>query len=186
MNFDNLIKKRASIRHYTNKKIKIDSVIDAIEAANTAPSPGNLPLLKYMIIEDKETIDKIAVGCQQEFIKQSPVLVIICSDANKCDIMYPERSSKYLKHHVGAAVENFLLKITDMKLACCWIGAFSDSTIKNILRIPENIEVEVVLPIAYERKGSKTKQKKKNNLSNIIYFNTWKNKKQAKPTMVRN
>jgi nitroreductase len=176
MDLDKVLKTRASIKKYSLKKPKYDKVIDAIEAANLAPSPGNLPILKFIIIEDEEKIDKIAQACQQQFIKKAQILVVVCSDSKRTKIMYDKRTDKYIKHHAGAAIENFLLKITDMKLASCWIGAFSEVTIKDELKIPYEIEVEAVLPIAYQSKPDKTKQKSKPNLGNIIFFEKWGNK----------
>lgn len=183
MNLNKVIKTRASIRNYSNKSVKYDKIIDVIEAANLAPSPGNLGILKFLIIEDKEKTNKIAQACQQLFIKKAPVVIVVCSDSKKVDIMYDKRADKYIKQHAGAAIENFLLKITDMKLACCWIGAFSEITIKNILKIPDNIDVQAVLPIAYPHKTDKTKQKSKSNLGNIVFFEEYGNKYKKKPKM---
>ena len=178
MDFDKLIKKRASIRNYSPKKVKYDKIIDAIEAANLSPSPGNLPILKYIIIQDQKKINKIADACQQKFIKTAKVIVAICSDSKKVELMYDKRSEKYIKQHAGAAIENFLLKITEMKLASCWVGAFSEKTVKDALSIPDEIYVEAVLPIAYQMKTDKTTQKPKPDLGNIVYFDKWKNKYQ--------
>lgn len=184
MNLDKALKTRASIRNYSNKSVKYDKIIDAIEAANLAPSPGNLSILKFLIIEDKEKINKIAQACQQQFIKKAPVVIVVCSDSKKIDIMYDKKADKYIKQHTGAAIENFLLKITDMKLACCWIGAFSEITIKNTFKIPENIDVQAILPIACSHKTDKTKQKSKSNLGNIIFFEEYGNKYKKKPRMI--
>ena len=60
MDFDKVIRKRASIRNYSDKKVKYDKVIDAIEVANLAPSPGNIPLINYIIVEEREIINKLA------------------------------------------------------------------------------------------------------------------------------
>tara|TARA_Y100000310_G_scaffold27244_1_gene25919 strand:- start:632 stop:1195 length:564 start_codon:yes stop_codon:yes gene_type:complete len=184
MNLDKTLKNRATIRNYSNKKPKDDKIIDAIEAASLAPSPGNLSILKYIIVEDEEDIEKIAKACQQPFIKSAKVLVVVCSDSKNVEKMYDKRTNMYVRQHAGAAIENFLLKITDMKLASCWIGAFSETTIKNILKIPNDIDVEAVLPIAYESKTKKTKQKSKPDLGNIVYFDEYKNKYKKKPRKI--
>jgi len=173
MDFKSVIRKRASIRDYSDKKIKIENIINIIEAGNLAPSPGNLSILKYIIIDEKEKIKKISEACAQEFIKDAPFLIIICSDLKQSKI-YEEKAEKYTKQHSGAVIENILLKITDLGLSSCWIGAFSDLLVKRILNIPEDIEVEAIIPVAYSKKN--IKQKIKNSLDNIIYFNKWKNK----------
>ena len=176
MDFNKVIKKRASIRDYSNKELKYDKIIDAIEAANFAPSPGNISILKYIIVEDPEKINKIADACQQDFIKNAPVVIAFCSDIKRIKIMYEERAEKYVKQHVGAAIENFLLKITEMNLASCWVGAFSEVVVKNILEVPDNIEVEAVIPIAYPSKTNRTNQAPKPDLGNVVYFERYKNK----------
>ena len=185
MDFDKTIKTRASIRNYSDKEVKHDKIIDAIEAASLAPSPGNLSFLKYIIVDDEETKTKIAQACQQYFISSAPFLVVICSEKDNVERMYDKRANIYLRQTAGASIENFLLKITEMKLASCWIGAFSETTIKNILKIPEDVEVEAILPIAYPSKTDKSKQKPKPNLGNIVFFEKYGNKFQRPKEKVR-
>lgn len=176
MEFQEVIKKRASIRKYSDKKPEIIDIIKCIEAANLAPSPGNLAILKYLIIESPEKINEIAEACQQEFIKQSKILILICSEQRNATAAYEARGKKYTKQHAGAAIENLLLEITNKGLASCWVGAYSDMIIKRILDIPDDIDIEAVLPIGYQSKIDKTIQRKKPLLENRIYFGTWKNK----------
>ena len=111
--------------------------------------------IKANILDNKdyEKIKAIAQACRQSFISQAPVLVVVCSDSKNAEIMYGKRAEKYVRQHAGAAIENFLLKITNMGLASCWIGAFSDETVRNVLEIPENIEIEAIFPIAYPSKA---------------------------------
>jgi nitroreductase len=180
MDFDKVLKQRASIKDYSNKTPKIDRVIDAIEAASLAPSPGNLQILKFIITEDKETVQKVAKACQQQFVQDAPIILIVCSDSKRAKIMFDKRAKTYVKHHVGAAIENLLLKITEMKLASTWVGAFSETTLRNLLKIPDNIDIEVVIPIAHPLRKGKTIQKRKPNLGNLVFFDTWDNKQQKK------
>ncbi|MFA7708214.1 MAG: nitroreductase family protein [Candidatus Pacearchaeota archaeon] len=186
MDFDKLLKTRASVKNYSDKEVKYDKIIDAIESANLAPSPGNLPILKYIIVEDKETIAQIAEACQQSFVETAPVLVIVCSDPQKAKLMYDKRTEKYVKQQAGAAIENFLLKITEMKLASCWVGAFSEVTAKGILGIPDDIDIEAILPIAYKTKADRTIQKPKIELGRIVFFEKYGNKFKGRNKKIGN
>ncbi|MDD5192979.1 MAG: nitroreductase family protein [Candidatus Nanoarchaeia archaeon] len=176
MEFNEVIKKRASVRNYGTKKPDVELVIKAIESSNLAPSPGNLNIIKWIIVEDKQKIEKIAEASQQEFIKQSQILVVFCSDPKKAESIYDDRADRYVKQHAGAAIENFLLKITESGLSACWIGAYVDESIRAILGIPENIEVEAVFPIGYQAKLCKTKQKQKVSIFERVFFEKWNNK----------
>ncbi len=176
MEFNEVIKKRASIRKYALKKPSIELVMKALEFANLAPSPGNMAILKYVVVENKEKIAKIAEASQQEFIKQAQILVLFCSDSKRPSSIYEDKTDKYIKQHAGAAIENFLLKITELGLATCWIGAFVDESVREILRIPEDIAIEAIFPIGFQAKLDKTKQKNKPPLFERVFFEQWKNR----------
>ncbi|MBT4165632.1 hypothetical protein HOE04_01185 [archaeon] len=184
MKLDQAIEKRASIKKFSPKEPKIENIIEAIEAANRAPSPGNLSILRYIIIDDEETKNKIAEYTRQEFTKTAPFIVIVCSDPKDAIRFYDTRAETYVKHHVGAAVENFLLKITDLKLASCWVGAFSD-TLKKELKIPDNINIEVILPVGYPAANQETKQKNKAKIYGKLFYNSFRNTFKTGREMVR-
>ena len=186
MSFDELLKKRASIRNFSDKKPSEEQILDIIEAGNLAPSPGNLPIANYIIIEDQEKISKIADACQQEFIKKAPIVIVINSNPENIKIMYDKRAEKYVHQQIGAAIENMLLKIADLKLASCWVGAYSEITIRNILKIPDKIEIEAVLPIGYQSKIDKTTQKIKPPLQKRLFFEKYGIKEKLKEIKIKN
>ncbi len=178
MDLNIALKKRTSVREYSLKKPEMELVIEAIEAANLAPSPGNLAILRYIIVEDKKQIKEISQACQQPFIEQASILVVVCTDSKNVRLLYNKRTEKYIRQTAGAAIQNFLLKITDLGLASCWVGAFSDFTIHNILKIPEDKEIEAVLPVGYQPKTCKTTQRKKLELDNRLFFAKYGEKKR--------
>jgi len=178
MNINTAIKKRASIREYSQRRVSYNKLIEVIEAGNCAPSPGNLPIARFIVVEDKEKIYQITKATQQAFVSDAQFLIIICSKSKKTKIMYDDRSERYVKHHIGAVVENMLLKITDLGLVSCWVEAFSDLTVRNTLKIPEDVDIEVILPIAYPSGLSREKQKNKPTLNTRIFFDKYGNKFQ--------
>lgn len=187
MEFNSVIKKRASIRKYSDKKVSPTLITEIINTANLAPSPDNLPILTYVVIEDFETKNKLAEAARQEFIRDAPFLIVICSNKKKTQIMFDERAEKYIRQHAGAAIENMLLKITDLGLVSCWIGAFADDMVKDILKISDDdeMEIEAIIPVAYASKLYKPKEKFKPGLTNRLFFHEWKNKFYKKYTTIR-
>jgi len=59
------------------------------------------------------------------------------------------------------------------------VGAFVDRIVKEILKIPENIQVEALFPIGYEFEKPRTR-KMKIDIDRILYFNEYKNKNMNK------
>ncbi len=175
MDLKKVLEKRASVKNFSDKKVKGEDIVAAVEAANVAPSPGNVQILKYIVVGDAETKEKIAEYCRQDFIKDAPVVVVVCSEDRDVKRFYDSRAGAYVKHHVGAAVENFLLKIVDLGLSACWVGAFSRG-VRSLLKVPDNVTIEVILPVGYQAVKDKTVQKRKYSLNGRLFFEGWGNK----------
>ncbi len=182
MDLDKAIKERHSVRRFKTKKPDYVKILEAIEAANKAPLAGNIPTIKFLLVSDKEKIQQLAEAAAQDFVATVHYIVVVCSNSTNCTRTYEERGDLYSTQQAGASIENFLLKITDLKLATCWVGAFSEKMVKRILQIPNQIRVEGIFPIGYEM--GETKQRVKLPIDSIIYFDFWDNeymKPMAKP-----
>ncbi len=177
MELDKVIAERHSVRNFKeNKKPPYTKIIKAIEAASLSPLAGNLPSVEYILVSDKDKILELAQAAQQDFIAKLSYVVVICTDKKQLEKSYYKRADKYANQQAGAVIENFLLKITDMGMSSCWVGAFADDMVKRILKIPDEIQVDALLPIGYEMPTSiKTKQRKPD-FENSLYFDTYKNK----------
>ena len=178
MNLDKAIQKRHSTRRFTSKKPDWRDIIECIDSTRYAPMAGNIFSGKFILISDKTTIQKLADAAQQPFISQAHYVVVACSHTTKTINAYEDRGKKYCTQQAGAAIQNFLLKIQEAKLATCWVGHFVDSLVKEALKIPENIEVEAIFPIGYEY--GKTQKRKKADLNSILYFHKYGSKKMNK------
>jgi len=175
MDLDKVIKERHSVRNFKKgKKPDYKKIIEAIESATKAPLAGNIYGLKYILVSDKEKIKQLAQASQQDFVDDVDYIVVVCSDKKDLIRNYSERGRIYSRQQAGAAIENLMLKITELGLATCWIGAFSDEMVKRILSVTDDIDVEAMFPIGYEL--GKGKQKNKPNLDDVIFFDTWKNR----------
>jgi len=172
---DKIIQSRKSVKKFNSNKPDWRNIIECIDAMRFAPMAGNNFSLKFILVDDKEKIIKIAHASEQRFIENVQYIVVVCTDPGRTKIAFEDRAELYLRQQAGAAIENFLLKITEIGLSTCWIGHFQEERIKECLRIPENIRVEALFPIGYEFK--KTPLKRKPDLDALLYFNEYKKKK---------
>lgn len=179
MQLDKAIKQRHSVRKFKKKKPDWRDIIEAIDFTRYAPMAGNNFSLKFILVSDKEKIEKIAEAAQQDFIKQVDYLVVACTNPKRTKNAYGKRGERYLKQQAGAGIQNFLLAIEDKGLSTCWVGHFVDEQIKKILDVPKDIDIEAIFPIGYEYKKPKTR-KAKIELDRILYFDKYKNKKMKK------
>ena len=174
MDFNSVIEKRHSSRSFKPKKADWRSILEAIDSALKAPFADNRCNLKFIIIENPSSIKKMAELSNQLWISESLSLIIVCSDDTNLENMHKERGRIYSRQQAGAAIENLLLKLTDLGLSSCWIGAYSDEMIKQTLNIPQHIQIEALIPVGYEKK--KEAKKRKSSLENHLYWEEWGNK----------
>lgn len=177
--FSKLIKSRRSIKRYKSKKPDWRVILDCIDSMRYAPMAGGNFSLKLVLVDDLDKIQKISEACEQDFVSSAQYVLVVCSDGKRTKTAYEGRADKYLRQQAGAAIQNFLLSITDAGLATCWIGHFYDDKIRRILRIPEDVEVEAVFPVGYSYE--KPKKKELVNFDNVMYFNEYKKKQMNLP-----
>ncbi|MFW6282428.1 MAG: nitroreductase family protein [Minisyncoccales bacterium] len=182
MQLNNAVKKRRSVKVYKDKKPDWRDIIECIDNVRYTPMAGNVFSLKFVLVDNSEKIKKIADACQQDFISKAYYVVVFCSVPDYTTSLYDERGKKYLKQQAGAGIQNFLLSIVDKGLSSCWVGHFNDKLIKEILSIPESVDVEAICPIGYETSVRwKKENKAKSDLNSCLFFNGYGEKKMKKP-----
>lgn len=175
MQLKDAVKSRKSIRHYTLKSPDWRKILKAIDYARFAPSAGGNFINKFLIISDEKQIKMLAEASQQEFVGDAKYVVVVISDKSALVRSYDERGEYYTPQQSGAAIQNFLLGLEEQKLSTTWVGYFYEDQIKRELKIPDKMKVEGIFPIGIERKVN-TKEKKRTDLENILYFEKWGNK----------
>jgi len=175
MDLDKIIHSRRSVRKFNSKKPNWRTIIECIDSMRYAPMAGNNFSLKFILVDDEKKISEMTKASQQEFVSGAKFVVVVCTTPLRTETAFEERGKIYIRQQAGAAIQNFLLKITEEGLSTCWVGHFVDEEIKKILDIPKEIHVEALFPIGYAFKKSESKRIIE--LDNVLYFNKYGNKK---------
>lgn len=166
----NIIKKRQSVRSYLNKKIPKKELAKILEAARLSPSAKNLQSWKFIVVDNKELIKKFVEPCKgQKFVGEADVIIVGCSD----NIDYKMTCGQYAYTvDLAIAIENMNLMATELGIGCCWIGAFYEEKVKELLDIPNNVRIVSLLTLGYPKEElSGVKNRKK--IEEIISYNKW-------------
>lgn len=159
MDFDKVIDARHSSKSFKAKRVHFGDILDAIDAAIKGPFAGNMNNLKFIIVEDEKAIKSISKHASQTWINEASAVVVICADDINLENQYGKRGYDYSRQQSGAAINTLMLKLTDLGINSCWIGAFDYEIMKELLKIPQNIHIEAIIPIGYE-KGERKKERK--------------------------
>jgi len=137
MKFKDALEGRRSVRRYSDRPVAKDLVVSLLEAAETAPSAGNLRAREYYVVTSPELRSALSVAAfGQEHIAAAPVLVVVCADPERSGMRYGDRGLLYSIQDSTAAITCLLLAACDMGLGSCWTGAFDDAIAKDILNLP--------------------------------------------------
>ena len=147
MDVKEAIIRRRSIRTFVRRQVEDEKLQRVLEAARLAPSARNMQEWKLIVVKDKGTRERLmkAAG-NQTFVAQAPVVIAACGVladyTMRCgQLSYPV--------DVAIAVDHMTLQAHAEGLGCCWVCAFSEPEVKEILGIPENVRVVALLTLGY-------------------------------------
>lgn len=151
MDFFKVIKKRRSIRKFKKEKIPRRFVEKILKTAILAPSEGNLQPWFFVVVENSAIKEKIfKAGLNQEAILEADFVIVVCIDLKIATSKYGERGKElYSKQSTAAATQNMLLAATALGLGACWIGAFDENKVREILDLDENFRPVVLVPLGW-------------------------------------
>lgn len=155
MDFKTLIEKRRSIRKYDARPVPQEVVDRLVAATLTAPSSRNSHSTHLMVIDDAETIARMAQmrDYGAAFLKSAPLAIVVMGDQSVTD--------KWL---VNASISATILQLAcvDEGLGSCWVhadqslqrkdepdGPKADAFLREMLPIPDHFGVLCVMAIGY-------------------------------------
>ncbi|RLF49139.1 MAG: nitroreductase family protein [Thermoplasmata archaeon] len=144
------IKGRRSIRKFLSKNIDDETVVFLLECANLAPSAGNLQARDFIVVRNSEIKKELARAAYgQEFVAEAPVTVVFCANFSRIAPYGKRGVELYCIQDVSAAVENFLLAAHALGLGTCWVGAFDEERVSEILSLKDDQRPLAIVPIGY-------------------------------------
>lgn len=147
-----IFKNRHSTRSYLAKPIEKEKIEEILEAAETSPSAGNLKSRKIIAVYDEETKNKIVGATRnQTFISQAPVVLIFCAQPDLAE-KYGQRGQElYCLQDATIAASFAWLQAVALGLSACWVGAFYEDQIREVLNLGDELKPIAILPIGYSQ-----------------------------------
>lgn len=169
--FMDLIEKRKSIRSYKPQDVEEEKLNYILQAFRKAPSAKNLQPWKLIIVKNKKKIGDLSIACNnQTFLSEAPILIVACA---KEDEAYGAMGG-YMNSYpvdIALALEHLILAATEKGLGTCWIGAFKEKLVKDLLNVPDNVRVVAITPVGYPAVEGRTRGRKP--ISKIVCYDKY-------------
>jgi nitroreductase len=153
------IRGRRSVRAFSEKHVPNDTLSEVIEAAGWAPSAHNQQPWEIIITRDKIKQAQLAEGHRfARFLPNADVVIAVCCELKMRKTDSEEPGLQYFEvQDTAAAIQNLLLAAHGKGLGTCWVGDFSEESVKEIFEIPNHYCVMALIALGYpaqvEREG---------------------------------
>ena len=116
-----IINKRRSIRKYKKgAEVSDEQIRSMLEAAMMAPSAANGRPWEFVVVRDRDVMEKMMGAHPWAFMLESASLaIVVCGLPDAA-----EPSEKYFPQDCGAATQNILLQAGELGLGACWCGVY--------------------------------------------------------------
>ncbi|WP_018248867.1 nitroreductase family protein [Orenia marismortui] len=164
-----VIKKRRSIRKYTDQEVSQKTINQLLEAAMAAPSAGNAQPWEFIIIDQQEIIEQIPkIHPYASMVKEAAKLLLVCANLEE------EIYQGFWVQDCSAATQNILLTAAAKDLGAVWLGIYPEEDrvrgLKRLLNLPEHILPFSLIPIGYPAEIKKASERFR---TDKIHYNNW-------------
>ncbi len=140
-----LIKKRRSIRKYTDQPIPDADVKSLLEAAMAAPSADDVRPWELIVVRDGRLRQQLAkTHPWSNMCADAPVVFVVCGDES--------RSAQWVAD-TSALTENLLLAVAGLDLGAVWVGVYpqqgQEAHVRSVLGIPNRLRVLCLIPVGH-------------------------------------
>jgi nitroreductase len=144
MEFTEVLTQRRSVRSYKPRPVEEGKLRRIFEAANMAPSAGNLQAYQVRVVRDQAKKNALAnASYGQGFIADAPVCLIFCADPVRSGAKYGKRGSELYSVQDATIAGTFaMLAAVNLGLATVWVGDFDEKKVQQVL------EVKSIRPVA--------------------------------------
>ncbi|MCL2264499.1 MAG: nitroreductase family protein [Treponema sp.] len=141
--FEVIFARRSIRRFIEDKYVEKEKIIKLLEAGMAAPSACNLQPWEFIVVSEKENLERLINSTQAGKIS-APLAVIVC--ANTKNIPWDTQGWMI---DCSAAVENMMIAATAMGLGSVWVGSHDENFIRKSFNVPKNIKVMNMVYFGY-------------------------------------
>ena len=120
---------RRSIRRYTEDSVPEEKVKTILEAAMAAPSASNKKPWHFVVVTERDTLNRLADAHKYgKMLHEAPLCIVVCGDESV--------AQRFWQQDCSAATQNILLAAQALGLGSVWCGVYpSEERVKEISEI---------------------------------------------------
>lgn len=150
MDFLNLIENRYSCRNFLKKEIEKEKINKILDCGRIAPTACNMQPQRILVLNKKDSLEKLSSAAN---IYNAPLALVICGDKNNVWIR-PFDKKNTLDIDASIVTTYMMAEAFSLGINSVWICFFDPKQVKNVLNIPDELEVISILALGYSNEKS--------------------------------
>jgi len=154
---DDIISRRRSIRRFQDRPVEPEKLSEIFEAAQMAPSWGNLQCWELVVVREKEDKKALAALLSKKnpatkCTESAPVVIGVCGNPLRSGYYNNQQVTRYqhwFLYDLGLITQNICLKSCELGLGSVIVGSFDHKAAEELLRVPAGIELVSLIPLGY-------------------------------------
>ncbi len=170
MTFLDLAKSRFSLRKYKPKPVKEEDLNYVLEAGRVAPSAVNYQPWHFLVLQEKESLEKIHQCYHREWFRDAPAVIVLLGNHKQG---WKRADGKdHTDIDIAIAADHMTLAAVDRGMGTCWVCNFDQKKTVDLFNIPDHLEPVVFLPLGYPNTETDPERhtKLRKPLSEIVSF----------------
>lgn len=169
----NVIMNRKSVRHFVpNRPVTKEQLETILKAGMAAPTAVNKQPWTFVAIKDRDTLNKLAEALPYaKMLSDATAAIVVCGVP---EWSLPGKNAEFWIQDCSAVSENILLAVESLGLGAVWTAVYPDESrlrsVRETLKIPENVVPLNVIPIGYPTGQDQKKDKYK---ADRIHWEKW-------------
>lgn len=146
MEFTKVITERYACKKFDGRKVEKSQLDAILEAGRLAPTAKNLQEQKIYVVESEEGLAKIdsATPCRYG----ASTCVVVAFDKNNV-FTYPGEKRDSGVEDATIVATHMILAAANVGVNSCWINFFDPENMAEVLGLPENEEVLMMMDLGY-------------------------------------
>lgn len=165
MDFQDLIRRRYSVRAYDPRPVEEEKLARVLEAACLAPSACNRQPFRIVVVPTRGREGELGRVYGRPWFVQAPLVLAVCALPAES---WRRRHDGWNSAEVDAtiAMDHLVLAAADEGLGTCWIAAFDPRAARDVLGLPEGVVPVAFTPLGYP--ADSPGPKKRRPLSDLV------------------
>lgn len=171
MDFAELLHRRYSCRHYSDKSIEENLLAKVLEAARLAPTAANRQPFQIIVIKTENQGEELLKIYPKEWFIQPPLILCVCCQPAIGWLRKKYDNESYAIVDAAIVVDHITLQAADLGLGTCWIGDFNPQMARDFLNLPDDVQPVAFTPLGYPLDQPVPKKRKE--LKDLVRYDTW-------------